>query len=183
VFRIQAINLAEVYHIDSQALHGIPIIHWKLYETYERRMQMIMNPEVSNIPIFEWREEYLANVKVFDKTHQTFFEKANQLYEAVTRGQAESVIEGALNFLIQYTQDHFAEEEQLMKKYGFPGLDVHQKKHEDLKKEVLEYKRRFGTDESMDDINFIKFLKDWIVDHILTVDRKYGPFLNKKGVF
>jgi hemerythrin len=38
-------------------------------------------------------------------------------------------------------------------------------------------------DESMDDINFIKFLKDWIVDHILTVDRKYGPFLNKKGVF
>ncbi len=40
-----------------------------------------------------------------------------------------------------------------------------------------------AADESMDDIEFIKFLKDWIVDHILTVDRKYGPFLNEKGVF
>lgn len=144
---------------------------------------MIMNPEVSNIPIFEWREEYRTNLKVFDETHQTLFEKANQLYKAVNRGQAESVIEDALDFLIQYAQDHFAEEEQLMQKYGFPELESHQKKHEYLKKETIEYKRRFGTGESMDDIDFIKFLKDWIVDHILTEDRKYGPFLNKKGVF
>jgi hemerythrin len=166
LFRIQAINLAEVYHIDSQVLHGIPIIHWKLYETYERRMRMIMNPEVSSIPIFKWREEYSTNVKAFDDTHKKLFEKANQL-----------------TFLLEYAEDHFAEEEQLMQKYGFPDLDNHRMKHEYLKKEVLQYKRRFDAGESMDDIDFIKFIKDWIVDHVLTEDRKYGPFLNQKGVF
>ena len=80
------------------------------------------------------------------------------MYEAINRGQIRSVKEDALNFLLQYTEDHFAEEEQLMQKHGFPELDSHQKKHEYLKNEVLQYKRRFDTGESMDDIDFIKFL-------------------------
>ena len=108
---------------------------------------------------------------------------ANQLYEGINRGKVESVKADALNFLVRYAADHFAEEEQMMQKHGYPDLDSHQKKHEYLKREVLQYKRRFDAGECMDDIDFIKFIKDWIVDHILTVDRQYGPFFNKKGVF
>jgi hemerythrin len=183
VFRIQALNVSEIYHIDSRVLYGIPIVHWKLYETYERRMRMIMSPEVSSIPIFEWREEYSTNVKTFDETHKTLFEMANQLYEGINRGQVRSVKEDTLNFLLRYAEDHFAEEERLMQQHDYPELDSHRKKHEYLKKEILHYNRRFAAGESFDDIDFIKFMKDWIVDHILTVDRKYGPFLNKMGVF
>lgn len=183
VFQLKAIHPVEVYHLDSRVISGIPIVHWKLYETYERRMRMIMNPETSSIPVFEWRDEYSTNVKALDETHKKLFEKANQFYELIEKGRQRSATEDLLNFLIQYVEDHFAEEEELMRQYGFPELENHRKKHEDLKNQVLRYKNLVDTGENVDGVDFIKFIKDWIVDHILTTDRKYGPFLNNKGVF
>lgn len=183
VFQIRALDAAEVYHIDGKALKEIPIVHWKLYETYERRLQMIMNPVVSSIPVFEWREEFKTNVKSLDEAHKSLFMKANQLYETIDSGQLNKVKEDTLNFLIQYTGNHFVDEEQLMAAHAFPGLEVHRKKHEDFKEELLQYKKLLDSGDSIDNVDFIKFLKDWIVDHILTEDRKYGPYLNEKGVF
>jgi len=31
-------------------------------------------------------------------------------------------------------------------------------------------------------VEVMEFLKDWLEKHILGTDRKYGPFLNDKGV-
>ena len=43
-------------------------------------------------------------------------------------------------------------------------------------------KDRYVAGEMRMDMSIINFLKDWIINHILTEDRKYGPFLNDKGV-
>jgi len=32
-------------------------------------------------------------------------------------------------------------------------------------------------------MEMLDLFKDWIINHILTEDRKYGPYLNAKGVF
>ncbi len=31
-------------------------------------------------------------------------------------------------------------------------------------------------------MDFVNFFKDWVINHILTEDRKYGPFLNERGI-
>ena len=31
-------------------------------------------------------------------------------------------------------------------------------------------------------VEVMNFLKDWLSNHIQTSDKKYGPFLNSKGV-
>jgi hemerythrin len=92
------------------------------------------------------------------------------------------VLEDTLNFLIRYTEEHFTKEEKLMEDFDFPEYDVHAKHHERLIREVQELKAKYAGGAIRMDMSIVNFLKDWIINHILTEDRKYGPYLNDKGV-
>ena len=141
-----------------------------------------MNPELVSIPIFQWREEYNTNIKEMDAHHRELFQTANKLYEEIHSGRNQSVLEDTLNFMIRYTEDHFSEEEKLMEDYDFPEYDVHIKHHVRLIREVQDLKTKYAAGEMRMDMSIVNFLKDWIINHILTEDRKYGPYLNDKGV-
>jgi len=182
IFKVRAIKDTQVYNIQEQLLSGIPIVHWKLFETYERRIRKIMNPQLVSIPIFQWREEYNTNIKEMDEHHQELFHTANKLYEEIHSGRNQSVLEETLNFLIRYTEEHFSKEEKLMEDYDFPECETHIKHHNRLIQEVQELKDKYVTGEMPMDMSIINFLKDWIINHILTEDRKYGPYLNDKGI-
>ena len=32
-------------------------------------------------------------------------------------------------------------------------------------------------------IEIIRFLRDWLINHILTIDKQYASFLNQRGVY
>jgi len=182
LFKIRAIEPTEVYIIQREEILNIPIVYWKLFETHEKRMRMILNQELISIPIFQWREEFGTNIDEIDDDHKELFKKANQLYEAIHLNEKRSVLEETLDFLIRYTEEHFSREEQLMEKYNFPETEAHKEMHQRLMDEVLEIKKSYRVREIEMDREFVNFLKDWIINHILTEDRKCGPFLLGKGV-
>jgi hemerythrin len=182
IFKVRAIKDTEVYNIQAKVISDIPIIHWKLFETYERRIRKILNPELVSIPIFQWREEYNTNIKEMDAHHRELFQTANKLYEEIHSGRNQSVLEDTLNFMIRYTEEHFSQEEKLMEDYDFPEHEVHIKHHARLIQEVQELKSKYAAGEMRMDMSIVNFLKDWIINHILTEDRKYGPYLNDKGI-
>jgi hemerythrin len=182
IFKVRAIKDTEVYNIQEQILSDIPIVHWKLFETFERRIRKILNPELVSIPIFQWRNEYNTNIKEMDEHHRALFETANKLYEEIHSGRNQSVLEDTLNFLIGYTEDHFSQEEKLMEDYDFPDCEIHIKHHVRLIQEVQELQSKYAAGAIRMDMSIINFLKDWIINHILTEDRKYGPYLNDKGL-
>ncbi len=183
VFRVRADKDTQVYNIKEKILSDIPIVHWKLFETYQRRIRMVLNPELVSIPIFQWREEYNTHIKEMDAHHRELFQTANRLYEEIHSGRKKSVLAETLNFLIQYTRDHFSKEEKLMEDYDFAEYEAHAKQHERLIFEVQELKSKYDAGEIQMDMSIVNFLKDWIIHHILTEDRKYGPYLHDKGVF
>ena len=182
LFKVRAVEPTEVYNIPGQILTDIPIVHWKLFETYERRIRMILNPELVSIPIFQWRKEYNTDIREMDQHHQELFQTANKLYEEINSGRNKLILEETLDFLIHYTEDHFTKEEKLMEDFDFPEYDIHAKHHARLIGEVQELKAKYAAGEIEVDMSIVNFLKDWIINHILTEDRKYGPYLNDKGV-
>lgn len=182
IFNVRAIEDTEVFNIQARVLADIPIIHWKLFETYERRIRKILNPELVSIPIFQWRQEYNTNIQAMDEHHRELFKTADRLYEEIHSGRNQSVLEDTLNFMIRYTRDHFSQEEKLMEDYDFPEYEVHIKHHLRLIQEVQELKDKYAAGEIRMDMSIVNFLKDWIINHILTEDRKYGPYLNDKGL-
>ncbi len=182
IFQVRALVHSRVYHIRRDALLEIPIVHWKLFEVYEKQMRKILNPDLISIPIIQWRDEYNINIQDMDSDHRSLFEITNTLYEAISAGEGRAVLEDKVDLIISYTGRHFAKEEQLLKKYGYPELNTQRKQHERFRETVMEYKRKYASNEIDLDIDFINLLRDWIINHILTEDRKYGVYLNRQGI-
>ena len=70
---------------------------------------------------FPWKPEYSVGIEKFDRQHKVLVHFLNELYEALQAGQGRKALAHVLNGLIVYTNTHFAAEEKLMERYGYPG--------------------------------------------------------------
>lgn len=129
-----------------------------------------------------WDEKLKTNVKECDEQHKKLIALVNELHDGMKAGKGKDVIGKVLNELLNYTNYHFKTEEAYMQKYNFPEFLKHKREHEDLTRQAKELKERFDRGEVAITVNVMNFLKEWLQSHILGTDKKYGPFLNDKGV-
>lgn len=87
-----------------------------------------------------------------------------------------------LKDLTDYTVYHFATEERLFEKHGYAEYARHKKEHDDLTKQVLEIRSKFENSQTTITVEVMGFLKEWLNNHVRQSDKKYGVFLNSKGV-
>jgi len=132
--------------------------------------------------LFEWKDIYSVNIQEVDNQHKMLVESLNELYEAMRTRKAKEIIDGILKGLTDYAGVHFSYEESLMQKHGFPGYADHKKKHEAFIAKVTEFSGKHKNGHLMVSMEVMNFLRDWLKDHILGIDKQYGPFLNEKGV-
>jgi len=179
LFSIKTIEKSEIYFINASIIDKIPVIRWKLFEIYEKRKELILYPDLSSNPVFEWRNEYNVNIHDMDIQHQSLFKAANELYKSVENKDNDK-IQKAIQFLVNYTNEHFNSEEKLMKKYNFVGYESHKEKHKYLIDKTLKMKEKFMNNSMEMHKDLINFFKIWIVEHILREDRQYGHWINEK---
>ena len=132
--------------------------------------------------IIEWTPAYSVKVKKFDDQHKKLVDLINQLHDAMKSGQGNNVISGVLQSLISYTATHFADEIKTMQSNAYPDIVKHQAEHDKFVKQVLEFQKKYQDGSAMLTMTVLSFLKDWLVKHIQGEDKKYGPFLNTKGI-
>lgn len=133
--------------------------------------------------MFEWRDVYSVGVQQFDNQHKRLFAIAQKLYDAMSTGQGRTVLSEIFDELIDYTKTHFASEESFMQQYGYPEYTTHRQEHEELTRQVLELREQFHNGHIALSVTVMNFLKEWLRHHISESDRRYGHFLNQKGVF
>ena len=132
--------------------------------------------------LFPWKETYKVNVKELDGHHQELVRQVNILHTAMVTGKGKETLGQILSKLLGYTSYHFAKEEELMTTTGYPDLAAHKLQHQELTGGVSEFQQEFMAGRAALSIEVMDFLKAWLVGHILGADKKYGPFLNSKGV-
>jgi hemerythrin len=59
----------------------------------------------------------------------------------------------------------------------YPGYAAQRSQHIDLTRQVLELRSQFATGQTVITIDVMKFLKDWLVDHIQGSDKPLGAYL------
>jgi hemerythrin len=131
--------------------------------------------------VIAWKEIYATNIVALDNEHRLLIDEINRLYEAIRDKRSDEVLGGILGMLEKYTVDHFAHEEKLMDKYGYSGLDEHKKAHQDLIQAIEELKEKAGSGTEDLARQLLKFLRYWVLEHIVEVDKKYGSFLETRA--
>ena len=132
------------------------------------------------MPLIEWNNTFSVGIQKIDEQHKKFFSLINVLYDAIMQGKGEVVVGPVLKELQQYVIFHFKSEESWMEMYNSPDTNKHILEHEGaiqkVNKLVLEHKLSQETV----DIELLKFLSDWLQNHILQVDRNYIPYFRGK---
>lgn len=131
--------------------------------------------------VIGWKSIYETGIVALDNEHRGLIQEINRLYEAVRDKQGEAVLVDILTMLEKYTVDHFQHEEKLMKEYHYPDLVEHQKIHQELIDEIQEFKKKntSGTEDLAREL--LTFLRVWVLEHILKIDKEYGAFLESRG--
>ena len=129
-----------------------------------------------------WKDEYSVGVAEIDAQHKKLIELINELDGAMSKGQGKEALEKVLGQLISYCAGHFALEEKYFDKYGYPDAADHVDKHNKMTAKVLALQKDFRAGKVTITFDVMDFLKKWLDKHIMGTDKKYGPFLNSKGV-
>ncbi|MEI8012113.1 MAG: bacteriohemerythrin, partial [Candidatus Omnitrophota bacterium] len=87
--------------------------------------------------IFKWDDLFLTGVSKMDDQHKRLVRMVNDLYRAMKSQRTKDVLNGIVDQLIDYTAQHFRDEEAVMLRARYPKLDQHKQMHKDLVEKVL----------------------------------------------
>jgi hemerythrin-like metal-binding protein len=132
--------------------------------------------------LIKWNQSFSVGVQSIDKQHTVLFDSLNELHASMMSGQAQNMTGPLLKKLLDYTRNHFSEEEKMMAAAKYPGLTDHLAKHRILVKQVEEYAARYEKGEITLNLHLLNFLRDWLTNHIQKTDKEYGPWMNEHGV-
>jgi hemerythrin len=128
-----------------------------------------------------WTEDLSVGLQEIDEQHKILINLINRLFnEAILKRADKAIIAEIIDELIQYTIVHFTVEESLFRIFDYPEGEDHQIHHDQLKKEVIKFRKKFAEGTPID-IELMGFLKKWITQHIMVDDQKYTPFFLEKG--
>jgi hemerythrin len=109
-------------------------------------------------------------------------EMINTLHDAMKEGKGRDILGRILEDLVAYTRTHFETEEKVMKQNSYPDFSEHKKQHDKLVMEVAKIVKNYHGGNEPLPAHIMQFLVDWLTTHINGVDKKYGPYLQSKGV-
>jgi hemerythrin len=132
--------------------------------------------------IISWKDAYSVGISEIDRQHHKIIDLINQLNDAMTEGKGKAILGKILADLISYTHNHFKAEEKLFDQYEYPEAEEHKIKHQKMTEKVLDLQKQFKEKKISITFEVMDFLQNWLDKHILGTDKKYGPYLNGKGV-
>jgi hemerythrin len=135
------------------------------------------------MPLMTWTEKLSVGVGVLDEDHKRLVGMVNELYDAMQAGHGKETLGRILNELVRYTQVHFAREEKFFDQTGYAARAAHKPEHDNLTAQVLDVQKKYQADAAASlSIDVLRFLKNWLINHIQVNDQKYRAHLNAKGI-
>lgn len=127
----------------------------------------------------EWTHDLSVGVKHIDDQHKIWFQKANELFEAGKQQKAKEYINTMIDFLDEYTKQHFRDEEAYMEEIRYPGLNAQKKAHASFVDELSKLKKNYneGGGNILVIINANRMVINWLTNHIRSMDKKIGEFV------
>jgi len=131
---------------------------------------------------YTWNEAFESGVSVIDEQHKQLFNAVNAFQQAYSSGQdSDERLRETLNFLVNYTVEHFRDEEALQVQYDFPDYMRHRQQHGDFTKTVLALVDRFNQEGANDTLmlEMYETIGNWLVHHIQSDDFVVAAYIRE----
>ena len=129
----------------------------------------------------KWDASLEFGNKRIDDQHRDIINMVNSLINACSASNDVDMLQETLNYVVNYTNHHFADEEELQIKHNYPGYVEHKMLHDEFKEIVDTLMGRFKESSSAkqlsDDLN--KYLVRWLVKHVSQEDKKISTYLKR----
>ena len=128
---------------------------------------------------FKWDKSLETGYEKVDKQHKMLAAAVNDLMEASSSGKGDREVLRTLEFLTNYTVQHFTDEENLQIMYEYPDYPNHKRIHEDFREKVGELVRKVNetgpTEEIIAEVSSI--ICAWLLEHIKGEDFRMASYV------
>jgi len=131
--------------------------------------------------VLEWNDSLVLNIRSLDDQHKKIVNYINELNKAMNAGDPKQTTRKILGDIVDFTRTHFKTEEDLFDKYGYPETNQHKAIHKELISQVITLQKQLENGVPNLEMPLMEFLKDYLVNHFLTIDKDYAPFLHEHG--
>ncbi|MCP5459654.1 MAG: hemerythrin family protein [Gammaproteobacteria bacterium] len=122
--------------------------------------------------VLEKPKELAAGLQEIDKQHMDLLNILNDLNESLQGVRRKEVRTEVLNKLIEFIKVQFSVEESLMRILDYPDYREHKAEHDRLLLKVGE----LGEDGTTPTHELLIFLRKWLFNHIMKVDKHYEQY-------
>lgn len=134
---------------------------------------------VSN-EILAWQDDLSIGVEFIDSQHKYLINLINRIHLATERLDTKEIVETLLD-MNAYAEIHFAEEEELMRQHGYPGLEAHIRLHQGFARQAEIFLNELEAAPLAITSEVSRYLMEWLVKHIQKADFQYGRFIEEQA--
>ncbi len=125
-------------------------------------------------PLIEWTSALDLGIAEIDSQHQKLVGIINRLNDAMRKGDSRSAVSPLVDELVDYTRHHFDFEEKYFDQRGYGGSAGHKETHRRFVAEIEGFRTRINEGAPGVGVALMHLLREWLVKHILSADRKYA---------
>jgi hemerythrin len=128
---------------------------------------------------YEWQQSWSVGNKHLDNQHKKLIFTLNTLHDLTIDEKIENT-KDIIDFLVEYAEQHFQDEEAYMEKFNYPELDTHCDMHESYRKAISAMKHQYDNEGSSQELarKIADFASSWLKNHIIGQDKKYCVFIS-----
>ncbi|MBI2240023.1 MAG: bacteriohemerythrin [Magnetospirillum gryphiswaldense] len=132
--------------------------------------------------VLRWSDELSVGVSFLDADHRALVDLINEMGQAVDERRGGSIVASVLGRLGTHITEHFAREEDLLNRCGYPEAEEHAAQHGVTIGRLRELNALAAEDDEAAAHAVLEFLKAWFVNHVVGNDLKLRDFFREKGV-
>ncbi len=129
-----------------------------------------------------WNDRYSVLIEQMDDEHKMLFRITNKLGNKMLNGDATSgELVKIIDELLKYTEMHFSNEEDFLERhrYNQKGIAIQKDQHKKFIQKVHDFKDALVVHNRKPSIEVIEFLNNWLLNHIMKIDKNYGDELHE----
>ncbi|MFN3076590.1 MAG: cyclic nucleotide-binding domain-containing protein [Alphaproteobacteria bacterium] len=173
---------SHLYALPGSLLQQVPVLRWKLLETFEKRMFAAATHHRAGHEQTDlhWQTQFNLDVPSLDAHHRKILELTNQVLRSITHGRSRSRIAEDVSSLLDFTRFHFSQEEAMLREANCQDMENHVRHHQQWLKDLEDLQTRFAEEGLLPEENVVQMLRVRTVDHILADKDECADLLKVK---